>query len=229
MIESIFFDLDGTLADTAPDMVAALNTYLAKHNMPSVDYQQARNLCSMGSRGLLSMRGVKGDMADAIAEYLAIYQKTDYQHTTFFDGVPLMLKQLKEDGYRLGIVTNKPAAYARPILEKRLKVKKYGIRDIVCGDDYPKAKPDPMPLEGAAAQAGSKPQNCLYVGDDIRDGIAAELARMKFIAVTWGYWQPHQWEESHAPADALLSAPTLLRPALAAIRANPDEATMTVI
>ncbi len=222
MIKTILFDLDGTLADTAEDMVAALNQWLAIRNQPAVAFAVARNLCSMGSRGLLSIRGIGTEQwQSAVADYLVEYEKTAYQRTVLFPQVATMLMQLQQRGYTVGIVTNKPRRYAKPILEDILHIEQYGIQTIICGDDCTHAKPHPMSLLKAAELCHCTPDQCVYVGDDVRDGEAAMASGMGFIGVLWGYWQHGQWGEdpsadtSSVPlVNAIISTPSLILTAI---------------
>lgn len=214
MIKTILFDFDGTLADTAPDMVRALNDFLAARGQPPVPYDDARNLCSGGVRALLGIRGLQGeDFEAARADYLRLYEATNYKDTVLFTGVPEMLTSLIASGYQWGIVTNKPRQYFEPIAA-RLKLAEQGAAVLVCGDDVSTPKPDPMSLLAAAEHCNSAAQHCIYVGDDERDAQAAAAANMKFITVAWGYWQPNDWQ---APVSAIISHPILLPPAIHSI------------
>lgn len=208
---TVLFDFDGTLADTAPDMLAALNDWRAARAHPPVDAARTRLLCSGGARALLATSGWDGEtFEDARADYLRRYENTEHRRTTLFAGVAEMLAAARRGGWQWGVVTNKPRRYFSPAAE-RLRLTALGAAAFVCGDDLPLAKPHPAPLLAAAAECGAAPrgappETCLYVGDDIRDGQAAAAAGMKFIAVTWGYWQPHQWREEDAPPIELLAA-----------------------
>ena len=209
---TVLFDFDGTLADSAPDLIAALNNWLAVRNRQPIDATAARNLCSGGSRALLSFCGLGDeDFEQAKADYLRRYEATGYQHTVLFTGIPEILKQLNQMSITWGIVTNKPRRYFAAIA-KRLQLTELGAKIFVCGDDHPHAKPHPQPLLAAAAACNTPPTQCIYVGDDVRDAKAAASAAMLFIGTTWGYWQPKQWQNSEdmPPIGAYVSTPSAL-------------------
>ena len=218
MIRTVLFDLDGTLVDTAADMVDALNAWLYVRRKPLVDLRMARGLCSGGSRALLDIRGVGEEGREAaVADYLRLYEKTDYRKTVYFAGVQAMLSLLHSAAYRCGVVTNKPRRYAAPICE-RLRVADSNLTVLVCGDDTPRPKPSPLPLLAAAEQFGVRPEECLYVGDDRRDAVSADAAGMPFVGALWGYWQAGQWrDEDCPPVAALLSTPVSLLPTIRAL------------
>lgn len=198
-VRAAIFDFDGTLADTAPDMVLALNRWLAARNRAAVEYEQVRMLCSGGSRALLNFCGIGEEpWPDAVADYLQHYEDTGYRQTALFPGVADALTALADAGWCWGIATNKPRRYFAPIAE-RLLSRWQPAALIARNDDNLPAKPHPATLLAAAQQCGAAPAACVYIGDDLRDGAAAQAAGMPFIAVTWGYWQPEQWQQATPP------------------------------
>lgn len=213
---AVLFDFDGTLADTAPDMIAALNDWLQARARAPVAEAAVRVLCSSGARVLLEHCGGTGeeDIDSAVEDYLRRYERTAYRRTALFAGIAEHLDTLAAAGVPWGVATNKPLRYFAPIAEQLLA--RYRPAALVARDDtILRAKPHPDTLHEAARQC-----NCpraIYVGDDIRDGMAAQAAQMPFVAVTWGYWREAQWQEATPapPIAAKLATPQELLPALA--------------
>lgn len=147
------------------------------------------------------------------ADFLNYYFAALAKETTLFEGIPALLKTLRQHNLRWGIVTNKATRFTQPLIAQ------IGLTDadcVICGDTTPHAKPHPAPLREAAKRLNLPPQECWYVGDDIRDIQAGRAAGMKTIAVTWGYsgeTTPDSWE-----ADALIDTPEQL---LSLLLSNP--------
>jgi phosphoglycolate phosphatase len=182
------FDLDGTLLDSAPDMLATVNAMLAGRGRPPMALEALRPHVSKGARAMV---GAAFDDVDAavretwIPEFLARYRDELGRHGGPFEGVEAMLGALETAGVPWGIVTNKPEALAAllmPILgwDKRCAV-------LLGGDTLATRKPDPMPLLVAAGRLGVDPAACAYVGDDERDIVAARAAGMPSVVALWGY------------------------------------------
>jgi phosphoglycolate phosphatase len=205
---AVLFDLDGTFADTAPDMAAALNRLLARYDRPPVPLEQARVHVSSGSRGMLAVGfgRVPGDpdYEQLRGEYLEIYAADIHCETCLFPGISELVEALDAQGVCWGIVTNKPGWLTDPLLEAMA----LPIRPacVVSGDTAPRAKPHPDPLFHACGLIGREPQHCWYVGDDHRDILAGRAAGMRTLAALYGYLgvelPPHDWG-----ADGLLEHP----------------------
>jgi len=186
---SIFFDLDGTLADTAPDLVAAANQLLLVRNLPPMQYELLRPRASAGARGLIrGTFGIDADHPDFIPlrdEFLSNYEKALLVNSVIFDGVDHLLDQLDSAKLPWGIVTNKSERFTNPLTELM------GLRQravsTVSGDTTPHSKPHPEPILHAARLANIDPTKSVYVGDDIRDIVAGKAAGMKTIAAAYGY------------------------------------------
>jgi phosphoglycolate phosphatase len=207
MIHAVLFDLDGTLADTAPDLCYTLNRMRAARNLPALPVAATRAYTSLGARGLL---GVGLDVTPAHPDYdalreefLAIYADNLCRETRLFPGMPALLAELERRGLLWGVVTNKAERYTHPLLEQ-LGVHKRAAC-VIGGDTTGRTKPDPAPLFAASERIGIAPQHCVYVGDDRRDVEAGRSAGMKTVVVKFGYLNgndPETWN-----ADAMIDAP----------------------
>lgn len=185
---AILFDLDGTLADTAPDLAAAVNRLRSNRGLPLADYETLRIVASAGARGLIGAAfGIKPDDEgfDALRiEFLDNYTAAIAVQTTLFDGISELLDALTKRGLQWGIVTNKATRFTD------LLVPQIGLHSAACvisGDTTPHSKPHPEPLFEAARRIGLAPQECWYVGDDVRDIQAGRAAGMLTVAAGWGY------------------------------------------
>ena len=205
------FDLDGTLLDSAPDFVATLNRMLAERGEPAMPLDALRPHVSKGARAMLAAGFPRLDVAtrDAmIPAFLEVYQQELARHGAPFEGVEALLDAIEAAGCRWGIVTNKPEYLAVQLLPLLGWQRRCAV--LVGGDTLPVRKPDPLPLLHAAMQLGLGAEDCVYVGDDERDILAARAAGMPSIAALWGYRldsdDPLAWQASstaEAPADLL--------------------------
>lgn len=203
MIRAVLFDLDGTFADTAPDLGYTLNRMRGARGLPPVPLAQTRPVTSMGARGLLNVGfGIGPGHADYAVmreEFLAIYEENICRESRLFPGMGSLLEEIERRGLRWGIVTNKSTNLTRKLVDA------LALRPacVVCGDTTPHLKPHPASLLHAANDLALPPQECLYVGDDLRDILAAHAAGMSSLAVEWGYGDDwHSWQ-----ADAVIRQP----------------------
>lgn len=203
---AILFDLDGTLADTAPDLAAAANFLRQQRGLEDAPYEQLRPVASAGARGLigaaLGIHPGEDEYEELRVRFLDRYQANMTTHSRLFDGIPELLVQLETRSIAWGIVTNKAARFT-DVLAPQIGLGHAGC--IVSGDTTPHSKPHPAPLLEAARRLQLTPQDCWYVGDDLRDIQAGKAAAMPTIAAAWGYCghtEPAGWE-----ADALLHDP----------------------
>lgn len=204
---AVFFDLDGTLADTAPDLAAAVQAMRVARGMPEADYASLRRNASMGARGLVGAGfGVGTEhptFTELRDEFLSRYEQAMVVHTRLFEGMADVLSGLEREGIRWGVVSNKIERYVRPILQALELAERSACA--VGGDTAGYAKPHPAPLLFGARAAGVPPEQCVYVGDDLRDIQAGRAAGMWTVAASYGYCDPH--ETAKWGADAQIARP----------------------
>ena len=211
MISTILFDLDGTLADTAPDLGYALNLQLHRHGKAPLSDAVIRPFASHGSRGLIGLGfGITPNDANFLAlrdEYLALYDTVFTRSPVLLTGIAELLQAIENKGLKWGIVTNKPRRFTQRLIESMDLHKRAAC--VVSGDDAPQPKPSPATLRLASEQIGVKSEQCLYVGDAERDVQAGKAAGMKTVVALFGYIdvtdKPHEWG-----ADALIETPNEL-------------------
>ena len=214
---AVIFDLDGTLVDTAPDLVAVLNRMLVELGKPRMPYAIARNEASNGAAGLLRLglgpSATRHEIERLRPRFLEIYAGNILDRSRLFMG----LDSIDDLGSRLelGIVTNKPDAFTKPLLAALDLTPRFA--SVVSGDRLPQRKPDPAPLKLAASELGLPVDRCVYVGDAPRDIEAGRAAGMATVAAAYGYIRPS--EDPYAwGADAVIRRPNDLGDALAALR-----------
>uniref|UniRef100_UPI00404806B5 HAD family hydrolase n=1 Tax=Polynucleobacter sp. TaxID=2029855 RepID=UPI00404806B5 len=189
LYEGVFFDLDGTLADTAPDLVAAANLLRIKRNLDPLPYEVLRPRASAGARGLIfgafGYDKAHSEFEELRLEFLANYEKNICVHTKLFDGISEILEALETHSIAWGIVTNK----SEHLTHSLLNLMNLAMRSqaIIGGDTTPFAKPHPAPILKAAEICSVNPLNCIYVGDDLRDIVAGKAAGMTTVAAAYGY------------------------------------------
>lgn len=188
-IQAILFDLDGTVADTAPDLAYAANSLRLADGVPPLPVEILRPLASQGARGLLREAvGLTPDdpgFEHARLRFLSFYEHNLCVHTKLFPGIPRLLEGIEARGLPWGIVTNKVEFFALPLMNQLGLGQRCAIT--VGGDTTANPKPAPDPLLHAAQALHVTPAACLYVGDDLRDIQAAHAAGMTSVAVRWGY------------------------------------------
>lgn len=196
-IKTVLFDLDGTLADTAPDLANALNHVLEKHHYEPLPYEKIRPIVSHGGMALVTL-GFGADHPEFdifYKELLAHYLENIANETTLFPGMDELLVELEKENISWGVVTNKPGWLTEPLLEA-LNLTSRAIA-IVSGDTLDERKPHPAPLLHACQQAGSKAEECIYVGDAARDIEAGNRAGMLSLVALFGYIAdsdtPNEW------------------------------------
>ncbi len=191
----LLFDLDGTLIDSVPDLSRALNATLEELGLPTYDEATIRGWIGNGAamlvkRGLAGNREIEEEPEEALFEramesFLKNYAEVLNDATGLYPEVEKTLEKLRERGYRMAIVTNKPSQFVGPIL-KNLAVDSY-FDHIVGGEDLPRKKPDPLPLLHACERLGRSPEEAVMIGDSSNDILAARAASIPSIAVRYGY------------------------------------------
>ncbi|HEV8095777.1 MAG TPA: HAD-IA family hydrolase [Burkholderiales bacterium] len=207
--KAVLFDLDGTLADTASDLGAALNHLRVREALPAMPLAEFRAHASSGARGLLKVGfGVLPEdsryesMRNAFLDYYDAHICVD---TRLFPGIAELLAALEQREIRWGVVTNKSSRFTPRVLAA-LDVGKRAAC-VVCGDSTPHLKPHPASLQLAALELQLEPAECIYVGDDFRDIQAARAAGMRSVAVEWGYSVSDQGGPRNWNADAVIAQP----------------------
>jgi len=210
-VKLLIFDLDGTLVDTAPDLVAALNFVLTTHGKPKVSLKDARCWAGAGSARLIEQGfsvspAAKGFqiLRDQLLDY---YDQHVCEGSCLFPGIDQLLTRLELAGYSWGIVTNKPTRFTDPLLSA------LGLSDraavVVCGDTLPTNKPEPESVIHACRLNGRNTSTTALIGDDLRDIMAGRTAGTTTVAVTWGYASPDDLPENWG-ADHTVDSPVEL-------------------
>lgn len=212
----VLFDLDGTLVDTAPDMVRVLQALQRDRGVSPVDYDLGRSNVSNGAVGLLRIGFPDADdilIEELRLEYLERYSAGICDESTVFLGLDTLLEELETASIPWGVVTNKPAHLTDPLL-RALKLAER-IACAVSGDTLPLRKPHPAPLLHASELAGVDPELAIYVGDAARDIEAGRAAGMGTIAAGYGYItaddDPERWGADAIAADTKELAQILLK------------------
>ena len=204
---AVLFDFDGTLADTAPDLAAAVNRMRVEQGYEAMPLERLRPFASAGARGLLQAAfRVKPDDAEYKAmrqEFLDLYAESCCGETRLFPGIAELLRELAQRHIRWGVVTNKATRFTERILA-HLELKPDCV---ACGDTTPHLKPHPAPLLHAARQMHLAPSSCWCLGDDLRDMKAARAAGMRPVAVEWGYHHPESGGPNTWEAEAVIAQP----------------------
>lgn len=186
------FDLDGTLLDSAPDMVATVNRMLAARGRAPLTLEAVRPHVSKGARAMSGAAFPELSIAERealVPEFLRVYAGELGRHGAPFDGIEQMLRALEAAGSRWGIVTNKPEGLARALMPLLGWQSRCAV--LIGGDTLAQRKPHPLPLQEAARRLGVAVDDCVYVGDDERDIQSARSAGMASIAALWGYRLEH--------------------------------------
>lgn len=211
-IDLVLFDLDGTLADTAPDLAAAANWLRAERGIEPLPLAELRPWASHGARGLvgraLGLKPGDPDYEDARVRFLDAYEAALCVHTRLFEGMDELLAQLDAIAVRYGVVTNKARRFTEPLISA-LDVGDR-LACVVSGDTTPHAKPHPAPLLHALDRCCTDAARSIYVGDDLRDVQAGRAAAMRTVIAAYGYLGEHidvsAWGGDHviqAPGELL--------------------------
>lgn len=203
--KAVLFDLDGTLLDTAPDLVFALNKLREEHGLSPFDLAAAKHLVGQGSKPMLKA-ALDIEAHDPLfivkrQAFLDIYAKHLADSTTFFPYMEEVLNYLESHSIPWGIVTNKLTVHTLPLLQALQIMHRPGC--IVCGDTLSKYKPDPEPILHACELLKQHPEDCIFVGDTLTDMVAGKAAGVRSLVALYGYIgeddNPQDW-----PADGYL-------------------------
>jgi phosphoglycolate phosphatase len=208
----VFFDLDGTLVDTAPDLAYALNQVLEEQGKHPLPYQTIRPVASHGSAGLLGLGFDHAPDSDAFKalqqRFVEIYQDNLTRQSGLFDGMASIIDHLDDIGKKWGVITNKPAFLTEPLMQALGLTSRAAC--IVSGDTTANSKPHPEPMLHACKLTDADPARCLYIGDAQRDIEAGRNANMHTIVACYGYIgdddKPENWQ-----ADAMIQHPKELQ------------------
>jgi phosphoglycolate phosphatase len=206
-LRAVLFDLDGTLLDTAPDLIRVLNQVRVEQGRAELPYAVVRTQVSHGSSGLirLGFPDLTGESLESLRlRLLDLYAAQLTVGTRLFEGCQQVVDTLTERGLPWGIVTNKPGFLTTPLLERLGIDRLAGC--VVSGDTLPQRKPHPAPLLLAASQLQVPASQCLYVGDAERDVQASRAAGMPVLVARYGYLGPDDDIEAWAP-DGCIDTP----------------------
>jgi len=208
-LRGVLFDLDGTLLDTAPDLIAACNTACLEFGLVPQSLEALRPRISGGAPAMLAYtvaaNGREADDFDGLLDrMLILYENNIAVHTGFFQGMAEVLDAVESRGMSWGIVTNKLSRFTDPLLESLGLHTRSGC--VISGDTTAEAKPHPLPMLEASRRIGTPPETCVYIGDARRDIEAGKNAGMATLAALYGYI-PHDDPAHEWGADALLTHP----------------------
>ena len=210
-LSCVLFDLDGTLVDTAPDLVLCLNKALSSHGFATVAAETIKPFISFGAVAMinesLDQSISEALRADILETMLDLYQNNIAEHTVFFKGMSETLDVIEARGLKWGVVTNKRERFTNPLMDALKLTARAAC--IVSGDTTTNPKPHVEPMLAACKQAAVKPQECVYIGDASHDIIAGKNAQMKTLAALYGYLKPEDMPETWG-ADALIKSPKQL-------------------
>ena len=209
-LDCVLFDLDGTLVDTAPDLIACLNKALAANGFSAIGHAQVKPCISHGAMAMIALAAPDADAAakSRLLDYmLDCYEQNIAEHSRFYAGIAETLSAIEEQGLKWGVVTNKRQRFTLPLMAALQLSDRAAC--IVSGDTTANPKPHPEPMLAACRQAGVAPENCVYIGDASHDIVAGKNANMKTLAALYGYLndgdRPENWG-----ADALIEEPRQL-------------------
>jgi N-acetyl-D-muramate 6-phosphate phosphatase len=215
MAPVILFDLDGTLVDSAVDLLNAVNVILQQMGRSAVSLSELRPVVSKGARAMLAV--AFPELSDEqrlqyLQPFLDCYQKAVAQHSTAFADIDTVLSAIETSGSRWGIVTNKPYYLAKEVVQSMGWTERTAV--LIGGDTLPRKKPDPDQLFHACELLAVQASDCVYIGDDERDVLAAKHAGMKSVAALWGYREAHD-DPKNWQADVMCNMPLdLLQPSV---------------
>ncbi|CAG0939375.1 N-acetyl-D-muramate 6-phosphate phosphatase [Candidatus Brocadiaceae bacterium] len=209
-LSCVLFDLDGTLVDTAPDLIACLNLALSQYDKPTVSADYVKPFISLGAMAMInaSVESLNDTQkAELLDTMLLCYEQNIAKHTVFFDGIEETLSTIEQLGLKWGVVTNKRERFTNPLMDALNLTHRAAC--IISGDTASHPKPHAAPMLAACKQAQVKPEDCVYIGDAIHDIAAGKAVNMKTLAALYGYLKPNDQPETWG-ADELITSPSHL-------------------
>ena len=207
-IKHILFDLDGTLADTAPDMAFALNKLRQQRGKPPLEFDKIRPVVSLGGAAMIKLAfnlTVDDTEFEALRKnFLEIYSQNIFRNTRLFPGMDHVLDTLEANNCQWGIVTNKPGWLTGPLLEAMELDNRASC--VISGDTLPYNKPRPEPLLHACSLMDCSPGDTVYIGDARRDIEAGKNAGMSTIIARYGYIENGEVPDTWG-ADVIIDTP----------------------
>lgn len=202
--KAFFFDLDGTLLDTAGDLLAALNYVLDKYDYESVTLEQLLPHISYGAKriitNILKREVTNTELEKYKTEFIDAYHQLGHTHTELFPGMDKILALLNYNNIHWGIITNKTTNLAMPVIEL-FNFKQLHCKTVVCADTTAHAKPHPDPMLRACADISIEPKDCVFIGDAETDILAGKAVGMQTITAGYGYVPPQAdlktWQADH--------------------------------
>ena len=210
-LRAVLLDLDGTLVDTAPDMVGSLNRVLKRHSKEAADVEQAGKLVSNGGKALIEFgfgdsigEGDIPGVEQLVQEFLDDYKQHVANDSFVYEGMHEVLEYCEGNSLKWGVITNKPLHLAKDLLDSLGLLKRCAI--LLGGDSLPVKKPDPVPMLHTCMVLSLAPSECLYVGDHLRDIQAGNAAGMDTASALWGYISDTEKPEAWG-ANFILNSP----------------------
>ncbi len=207
-LSCVLFDLDGTLVDTAPDLISCMNLALNAHGFDVAATEIIKPFISYGAAAMINASQPTLDdrvKTDILNTMLTHYQNNIAEHTVFFSGMTDTLAAIEAQGLKWGVVTNKRERFTNPLMDALKLTDRAAC--IVSGDTTANPKPHPEPMLAACKQADVNPQECVYIGDARHDIMAGKNAHMKTLVAVYGYINPGDAPETWG-ADALIESPS---------------------
>lgn len=210
-LSCVLFDLDGTLVDTAPDLIACLNKALSHHGFALPAPERIKPAISFGAVAMIneSIDQAVSDRlrGDILATMLELYQNNIAEHSVFFSGMAEALDTIEAQGLKWGVVTNKRERFTKPLMDALQLTQRAAC--IISGDTTANPKPHVEPMLAACKQADVNPKSCVFIGDASHDITAGKNAQMLTLAALYGYIKPGDRPETWG-ADALIASPAHL-------------------
>ncbi len=210
-LDCVLFDLDGTLVDTAPDLIACLNRALIYYDFNTIDLEKLKPCISHGAATMVQIalpHASEKTRSQILKTLLEDYQHNILRYGGFFEGIEQTLQFIEDKRLKWGIVTNKRSRFTEPLVNALNIVDRAAC--IISGDTTNNSKPHPEPMLAACSQAQVNPENCVYIGDAQHDIIAGKAVNMKTLAAVYGYLtcedKPNEWG-----ADALVESPQQIK------------------